>query len=176
MSSKSKTNQQPILTLKEFEHIYTTYAPKVYSLCVYRLLDKETALDIVQEVFAKFWQYRSNYNPNRPVENYIVSIAKNQIIDHYKKRNLLALNMEAEKREIPASPNPEELLVFEEQKNLALRTFKKFPVRTREVFLMSRKNAMKTKEIAKKLSISEKSVEYHITKALKLMRAYLIKS
>lgn len=86
------------------------------------------------------------------------------------------LNIEVEKQEIPASTNPEELLIFDEQKNLAFSTLKKFPIRTREVFLMSRKNAMKTKEIAKKLSLSEKSVEYHITKALKLMRTYLIKS
>ena len=171
MSRKSKTIQQPSITLKDFERIYNTYAPKVYSLCVYRLQDKETALDMVQEVFAKFWQYRSNYNPNRPLENYIISIAKNQIIDYYKKRNPIALNMEMEKQEIPASTNPEELLIFDEQKSLAFSTLKKFPIRTREVFLMSRKNAMKTKEIARELSISEKYVEYKITKAMTKMRA-----
>ncbi|MEM8765096.1 MAG: sigma-70 family RNA polymerase sigma factor [Bacteroidota bacterium] len=176
MSRETKTNQKASITLEAFEDIYTKYSPKVYSLCLYRLQDDETALDMVQEVFAKFWQYRSNYNPNRPLENYIISIAKNQIIDHYKKRNPIVLNIEVEKQEIPASTNPEELLIFDEQKNLAFSTLKKFPIRTREVFLMSRKNAMKTKEIAKKLSLSEKSVEYHITKALKLMRTYLIKS
>jgi RNA polymerase sigma-70 factor (ECF subfamily) len=50
------------------------------------------------------------------------------------------------------------------------------PDRCREVFLMSRMDGMKNKEIAQALGISEKAVEKHITRALKEFKAHLISS
>ncbi len=45
------------------------------------------------------------------------------------------------------------------------------PVRCRQVLLMSKRDNMKYKEIAKELGISEKTVENQICKALKILRS-----
>lgn len=53
------------------------------------------------------------------------------------------------------------------------RTLAKLPARTREIFIMSRMKNMSHKEIAAKLDITTKGVEFHISKALKELRISL---
>lgn len=54
-------------------------------------------------------------------------------------------------------------------------SLEKLPARTQEIFMMSRYNGLKNKEIADQLGLSTKSVEYHITSALKQLRSDLAK-
>ena len=141
---------------------------------MYRLNDHEAALDIVQEVFEKFWKYRDNYDASRPLENYIVSIAKNLIIDHYKRNSEKQFEQSEEKDQKIHPISPEDTFIYNEQKNLVLSAIRKFPSKTKEIFFLSRIKGFKNKEIAEMLSVSEKSVEYHITKVLKEMKPLII--
>lgn len=52
---------------------------------------------------------------------------------------------------------------YEEKLNNVLN---KLPEKTRQIFLLSRRDGLKNKEIAEKMQLLEKSIEYHITKAL----------
>ena len=65
-------------------------------------------------------------------------------------------------------------LFTEEINNIVSRTIASMPARTKEIFLMSRKGRLKNTEISKELGITVKAVEYHITKALKMLRTALV--
>ena len=68
--------------------------------------------------------------------------------------------------------NPNELFNAEAME-IVNRTLAKLPARTREIFIMSRMKNMSHKEIAAKLDITTKGVEFHISKALKELRISL---
>ena len=68
--------------------------------------------------------------------------------------------------------NPSELFNAEAME-IVNRTLAKLPSRTREIFIMSRMQNMSHKEIAAKMDISTKGVEFHIGKALKELRISL---
>jgi RNA polymerase sigma-70 factor (ECF subfamily) len=53
------------------------------------------------------------------------------------------------------------------------KTLKYLPEQTRQIFVMSRYRNIPHKEIAKRLNISTKSVEFHITKTLRILRSEL---
>lgn len=50
---------------------------------------------------------------------------------------------------------------------------KQLPEKTREIFIMSRVKDMKNREIAEKMGVTEKTIEYHMTKAVKFLRIAL---
>ncbi|MEM6815486.1 MAG: sigma-70 family RNA polymerase sigma factor [Bacteroidota bacterium] len=175
LKAEKKERRSESISIEDFEDIYNQYSPKIFSLCLHRLNDHEVALDTVQEVFEKFWKRKDSYDSSRPLENYLITIAKNLIIDHYKKNSERQLEQSEEKTQNIHSMSPEDTLICDEQKNLALSILKKFPSRTKQIFLLSRKRGFKNREIADSLAVSEKSVEYHIAKALREMKVLLFR-
>ena len=69
--------------------------------------------------------------------------------------------------------NPDQELMMKELQEHINSILEKLPERSREVFLLSRHEGLKNREIAEKLNISIKVVERHISKALNLFRSSL---
>ena len=67
-------------------------------------------------------------------------------------------------------PDPSQVIQLDEVSDLISQTLEKLPERTREIFRLNRQEGLKYREIAKKLSISEKTVEANMGKALKALR------
>ena len=68
-----------------------------------------------------------------------------------------------------------EILITKELAQAIATSLEKLPAQTKEIFMLSRYNGLKNKEIADQLGISTKSVEYHIKNALKQLKSDLIK-
>lgn len=68
------------------------------------------------------------------------------------------------------APDPSQQIQLDEVSELISLTLENLPDRTREIFRMNRQEGLKYREIAKKLSISEKTVEANMGKALKALR------
>jgi len=62
------------------------------------------------------------------------------------------------------------LLIEKELKMKIEKTIQDLPDRCREVFILSRMNGLKNKEIAEKLNINIKNVERHLSRALQSFR------
>ena len=68
------------------------------------------------------------------------------------------------------APDPSQLIQLDEVSKLISQTLEGLPERTREIFRLNRQEGLKYREIALKLSISEKTVEANMGKALKALR------
>ena len=68
------------------------------------------------------------------------------------------------------APDPSQVIQLDEVSNLISQTLERLPEKTREIFRLSRQEGLKYREIAIKLSISEKTVEANMGKALKALR------
>jgi RNA polymerase sigma-70 factor (ECF subfamily) len=77
----------------QFDGIYRAESDAVFRFCLLRTSDREIALDFTQDTFMKFWNVLSD--PDRkPVKNYrtfLFTIARNQVIDWYRKKKSLSL-------------------------------------------------------------------------------------
>lgn len=67
-------------------------------------------------------------------------------------------------------------VMTDDYRKMVIYAVKQLPAKTREIFVMSRVRDMKNSEIAEKLGVSEKTVEYHMTKAIKVLRKVLKKN
>ena len=64
------------------------YQKKVFVLAYSFVRDKEDALDLVQETFLRLYQKIGTYRPGRPFEAWLLQIARNLCIDHYRKQTV----------------------------------------------------------------------------------------
>ncbi len=144
---------------------------RLYSIAKRILNDSEAAKDIVQEVFLNLWEKREERNIKN-LEHYLaraVKFASLNVIrnNHFKHAeeisqdiNLVSVNNELEYKE------------FESNVNLVIASL---PERCKEVFLLSREEELTNSEIAKNLNLSQRTVETHISNALKHLRKNLPK-
>lgn len=141
-------------------------------LCLYAthyLCDIDSAEDVVQDCFVRLIEAeREGKTHILDVRAYLYAAVRNRCLNCLRDRNGAQSNL---------SPvDLEGVISDEEASDASLHeaklwtTIDSLPDKCREVFLMSKQRGMKYKEISAELGISEKTVEHHVSKALRLLR------
>ena len=159
--------------IKAFEKIYLFYSPKIIGFAIKKLRSKEIAEEIVQDVFIKLWTKRDLLQINN-LEKYLYTTVKNAILDYYGALKVENKYLQFKKNTVSSNINFTEQAVIHHELTKALEeSMLQLPEKSRKVFKMSRIENRSVKEIAVKMKLSEKSVEYHLTKSIKILRVLL---
>ena len=149
-----------------FTAIYTRYWKRLYVLAYDRLRSREQAEDVVQDVLAGLWQRRGK-TIIRTLPAYLATASRYAVFTQLS-RSIPVTDMEALPEAMHAvKDDAAELHFLQESMQEQL---KQLPEKCRIVFDYSRNMGLSNREIAREMSISEKSVEKHITKALQRLR------
>ncbi len=164
-----------------FESIYKRYAPRLYYFVYEYIPQDDIAENIVQETFLTLWRKRLNLDEDTNLGAYLYTVSKNnclyKIRDQKYRRHFISASHISE---IELMANYRALasfdtstLTMDEISRIIQSTLEQLPPQCRHVFSLSRFSEKKNREIASELNISEKAVEGHITKALKMFRESL---
>lgn len=156
---------------KGFDQLFDMYHKKIYFFCMKNGLCAEDSEEIVQEVFVKFWNSRNGIDPNKNVQAYLYTIARNTIFDEYKKRIKRKAAEDYQLHILQPSNNTQETVAYNELEELIAKTLRDLPEKRKLVFELSRYKGLSNKEIAKQMGITVKTVEAHLTLALQEFRA-----
>lgn len=168
--------------IKVFNTFYSRYYDSFVRFATTYVKNRDTAEDFVSDSFTKLWEKRGELAPDTNLQAYVLTIIKNNCLNHLK-REKLKLNIVNDLKDLQQwelqtrintleATDPEEIF-SDEIKKLVQKSLNKLPERTLQVFLMSRKQFKTNKEIAELLNITTKGVEFHISKALKELRSNL---
>ncbi len=165
-----------------FNELYTNYYTRFVRFANSYIRDLSAAEDIVTESFMAYWEKKAGLPADSNIQAYILTTIKNKCLNHLQhselKNRILTdiqdhvqweLNLRISTLE---ACDPEELFSTEVQQ-IIKETLALLPEKTLEVFNLSRYQNKSHKEIAKVLNITTKGVEFHITKALMLLRKSL---
>ncbi|GAP68857.1 RNA polymerase sigma-70 factor, Bacteroides expansion family 1 [Bacteroidales bacterium 6E] len=157
-----------------FELLFRYYYPGLVTFATQILLDKYEAEEIVQDFFVKLWSSRKEIKNSKTLKSYFFTSIKNRALNVLKKekisekvRNELYKMIETEKLYQP------DLFIESEMQSRIKLAFEKLPVRMNEVFSLSRFKGISNDQIASQLNISKRTVETHISNALKILREEL---
>lgn len=156
--------------LSAFKELYGRYWKRLYSDAYKRLKSKELAEEIVQEIFTNFWLKRQSLQTTT-VSGYMHSAIVNRVIDQYRKELVRAKYREAFKVvHSEADNSTEDAIMLKDLVYSIEAEVSQLPDKCRSVYELSRNEHKTNKEIALHLGISEKTVENHLTNALRKLR------
>jgi RNA polymerase sigma-70 factor (ECF subfamily) len=153
-----------------FRQIFDLLGDKVYNYCRKVTGNLQEAEELLQDIFFKVWQFRARIDPRENFEVLLFTIARNHLLNHLRKKAGVPV--------LPTPLDPEFFfpLEFQEIYLQYTKILENLAPRTREIFELSRETELTNKQIAEHFLISTKAVEFHITKALKIIRNQLDKA
>jgi RNA polymerase sigma-70 factor (ECF subfamily) len=174
MVDYSNTSQISLMDLQSFESMFRQYYQMLCAYAYRFVNDADTAEEIVQELFYKLWEKKSELQINSSLKSYLYSAVHNRclkFIEHRnvenRYRNYYLLHESEVDNEPQHSSNAREL------QGIIDDTLNSLPERCSRIFRLNRYEGLKYNEIALKLSISVKTVEANMGKALKMLRKNL---
>ncbi len=162
-----------------FERIYKEYYEMLLYVSRQYISDREDAKEAVQDAFIKLWANRTTIDEKASLRNFLYTITKNNCLNVLKKQEVILRSredlkwMEMHYQYEAMSRLGFDSIEFKELQQKIEGAINRLPDHCKEVFRLSRFSELKNKEIAQKLNISEKTVESHMTKALKLLKEEL---
>ncbi|SDG18970.1 RNA polymerase sigma-70 factor [Mucilaginibacter sp. P25] len=157
--------------LGAFERIYNKYWSKLY-LSAYNIIrDRQVAEDVTQEVLVNLWMKRANLKLTS-LNAYLYTSVRYQVFNVIRSGKVRA-DLFNRLEELFSNNGGEELLSEKEINRLLEQGVAELPEKCRQIFIMSRKEHLSTKEIAERLGIAPKTVENQLTVALNRLRKTL---
>lgn len=176
MSDKKTTDygNNPLrIDEQAFETVYNLYWEKVYAVCYNNIREIEPAKEMVQDIFKSLWERRHELELEK-VSNYLIRSAKFKTFEYIRnkvsRQKHVTLKMQYS---CPSSNCTEEHVLFNNLKEKVSILVDTLPCQCKRVYKMSREQGLSNKEIASALLITERAVEYHITKAMSMLKVKL---
>ena len=142
------------------------------------MLDSAVTEEIVQDVFLVVWKQRHTLPEDSDLKKYMFRCARNLCWDHLEKLRIKTIpideldldNIYRRSNSYLLDSEALDKLYEDDLRKMIGETLGKMSSQTREIFWMSREQNLSNKEIAERMNLSEKAIEYHISKAIKLIR------
>jgi len=177
---KELKDEELILLLNESDEralveIYNRYWNKLLAQARWDLRDEADAEDCIQELFIKLWNCRKGLTLRYKLSTYLYRAVKNQTINVLAKRNSKRNNIvfeEATGIELFA-PSADSSMLEKEMLQILENAIDALPDKCSKIYRMSRIDGQSNKEIARQMDVAEKTVEGHITRAIKHVSTYI---
>jgi RNA polymerase sigma-70 factor (ECF subfamily) len=157
--------------VKAFDKLFADYGKRLYHFAYGYLKSREDAEGLVQEVFLKIWKNRDNLNPDLSFKAYLFKIAYHFILEFFEKNNRQkAYQHQLLEETIEFTDETNERLNYQMLLEKVETLIEKLPSRQKEILLKRKKEGIPVKEIAEQLGISPKTIENHLTEAIKNLK------
>lgn len=166
-------NLRTVCEEQTFQEVHRTHETPLRNFLFYKFGDLEKARDFAQDAFIKLWHNCSKVTFDK-AKSYLFTVANRLFLDDYDHQKVvLKFQHRQSISESQMERNPEYIYEEGEFKERLEEAVSSLPEKQRVVFLMSRIDKMKNQEIADALELSIKTVEKHITSALKSLKENL---
>lgn len=150
----------------KIEQLFRSYYGALCLYATHYVGDVDEAEDVVMDCFVKFSAKLGKGEIILSEKSYLYQMVRNECIEHIRKSQRLSTT-----DSIPDIPEDDDDLIERSERELRLwRAIDALPESCRNVFLLSKRDGMKNREIAAELGISIKTVEAQITKAYQRLR------
>ncbi len=156
------------MTREEFKSLFDTYFNDVRKYIFYRSGNEELATDIAQDTFMRIWEKQFVVD-KKTIKSLLFKIANDFFISKYRKEKV-EFNFFKNFKPDEHDHSPDYEINYKELLKAYDESLKSMPEKQRVVFLMSRVDELKYKEIADQLGLSVKAIEKRMSLALEHLK------
>lgn len=161
-----------------YRRLVKEWFPKLSILINSYIFNVEVARDLAQDILISLWENKDKLRDDTTFDKYFYVLAKNKAFNYLKQKRYDIIDIEDYETELIKINLMEQLLEKDSLENIIIKEniqkiqalIQSLPSNSKEIFILSRKYNLKNKDIAIRLGISVKTVEYHITKTLAFFR------
>jgi RNA polymerase sigma-70 factor (ECF subfamily) len=160
--------------VKVFESLFRSSYVSLVRYARTLIRDQDTAEEIVQDLFCRIWKDREKLVIESSLNGYLFRSVHNRCLHHIE--HLKVVGRHAEQMSLLPEESPEDpaqILNYKELQEKIASIIEKLPERCGRIFCMNRFEGLRYSEIAEKLSVSVKTVEANMGRALKEFRKEL---
>lgn len=166
----------------DFEEIYISYFSRMKCFAREYVLSEEDAENIVQDVFTELWEKKELLTYNINLVAFLFTAVKNRCIDHLRHKVTVreAVNQMQEEYQITLNVKLASLELFDQSllseqdvEKIISDAIDSLPEKCREIFIKSKIEGKKQKDIAAELNLSIKTVENQMNIAYKKIKSEL---
>lgn len=162
----------------KFKILFHKYRDKIFGFFVQFLGDQELARDLMQDVFVKLIQSKSDFDQISDMDGYIYQMCRNRAYDHLKRaykdkeyREHLAAHLKFSSNHV--RPAAEEKMEADHYQDILEKSLNQLPDQQRLIFNLSKREGLSHKKIGEKLNLSPITVRNHLHRALKKLRTMI---
>ncbi|MEN8230068.1 MAG: RNA polymerase sigma-70 factor [Bacteroidota bacterium] len=157
-----------------FEKLFREYFRPLVVYALQYVKEEGIAEDIVQDVFLYIYEKKDSFPVHGHKRYFLYNLVRNRCLNRLEYQKIRKENNPVLHTLFNNSPeDPFELVSVIEFEHRYLQTVENLSPKCRQVFEMSRFEGRKNQEIADELGMSKRTVETHITQALKILRKRL---
>lgn len=157
---------------KAFDTIFIAYFGKVKYFISGILKSDADAEELAQDIFVRIWIKRQSIDPQKPLNAYIYTAARNAAFNFLKHQSIheayVSESLNNEKTE-----DAEQTIFAREISLLVDMSVEKMPAKRQMIYRLSREEGIPNADIAIRLNISRKTVENQLSLALQELRRVL---
>jgi len=161
-------------SLGVFQEIYECQHSKVFHFFLKRVSNNEDAKELTQDVFIRLWTYKHTLSEDHTIDKQLFVIAYQTLINFLKSKNTRTKKMFDYTSSVANNPTLTIAQCDDEaylQKDRLIKCIDRLPVERKRIVSLRVFHGYSNKEISERLSISVKTVENQISKAIESIRA-----
>lgn len=177
-SFTSYTDEQLLAIVRDgnegaYAELFNRHWERVYSMVYSRVRDRAETEGMTQEIFMKLWDKRSDLT----IDNfaaYLYTCVKHRCINYIESKIARKRHWERYKVYLPVQDDAtDKVVAFNDLREALEKGLSTIPEKSKLIFRLNRFEGHSVKEIAGQMNLSEKAIQYHLTRSVKELRVYL---
>jgi RNA polymerase sigma-70 factor, ECF subfamily len=153
-----------------FETLYRRHRARLYRFVLRSVKSRSTGEELFQEIWMRVVEARARYAPRAKFTTWLYTIAHNQLIDHWRKRGLTLVTLEAEEAMAPQA-DPADAARARESLARFAAALEALPPLQREAFLLREEGGLSVAEIATATGSNEEAAKSRLRYAMAKLKA-----
>lgn len=159
-----------------FNELYNAYSKPMYLKVLRMVKNKDTADELVQELFIKLWDNRNKIDTEKSFQSFMYTIAQNLVYNYFRKvasdHNMIESLL---LRGVDYDPGAEELLLNKEAAALLQQAIDQLSPQRRQAFNLCKIEGRSYEEASQIMGVSVATINSHITQSLQSIKIYVLK-
>src|SRR5258707_13149209 len=153
-----------------FEKLYARHRARLYRFGLRSVKSRAIGEELFQEVWLRVIEARGRYTPQARFTTWLYTIAHNHLVDHWRKRGLTLVALEAD--DVPGtSPDPAEQAQARQSLERFAAALQALPPLQREAFLLHEEGELSVAEIATATGTNEEATKSRLRYAMAKLKA-----
>ncbi len=160
--------------IKVFESIFRRYYSPLLYFSMGITGSSAASEEVIQDLFYVLWRDKERLNITTSLKSYLYTSVKNRSIQYCEHERVVERYKNYKSTDhVQESPAADDSIEYKEVEKILQRAISNMPDRMAKIFKMHRFDSKKYSEIAELLSVSVKTVEAEMTKAIKRLKREL---